>query len=355
MATVKEVAQRAGVSLGTVSNVLNRPEVVSEALRTRVQQAIAELGFVRNESARQLRAGVSRTIAVVVLDVANPFFTDVIAGAEDLAERHDALVVMCNSANSAEREARHLRRLDQQRVLGVLLTPVHDAPSAALTEVREHGTPVVLVDRGSGSSGHSSVAVDDVLGGRLVGEHLVGAGHRRIAYTGLPTALRQVEERLRGLREAVGAAGGVQVVQASAMSVRAGSQVAAQLLAGPAAERPSAVFCANDLLALGVLNECQRRGVRVPQDLAIVGYDDIGFAATASVPLTSVRQPRELLGRTAVELLLAQVEGRPAQQLVFEPELVVRRSTARRGARQALRGAPGAAPEEAPEEAPQTA
>ncbi|WP_380173612.1 LacI family DNA-binding transcriptional regulator [Kineococcus sp. DHX-1] len=331
MATVKEVAQRAGVSLGTVSNVLNRPEVVSEALRTRVQDAIAELGFVRNESARQLRAGVSRTIAMVVLDVANPFFTDVIAGAEELAERHDALVVMCNSANSADREARHLRRLDQQRVLGVLLTPVHDAPSSALTEVREHGTPVVLVDRGAaGATAQASVAVDDVLGGRLAGEHLVGAGHRALAYVGVAAPLRQVQDRLRGVREAVGAAGSVQVVDATAMSVRAGSQAAAQILAGPEQDRPTAVFCANDLLALGVLNECVRRGVRVPDELAVVGYDDIGFAATATVPLTSVRQPRELLGRTAVELLLAQVEGRPAQQIVFEPELVVRRSTGRR-------------------------
>ncbi|WP_380160820.1 LacI family DNA-binding transcriptional regulator [Kineococcus sp. R86509] len=330
MATVKEVARRAGVSLGTVSNVLNRPEVVSEGLRTRVLDAIAELGFVRNESARQLRAGVSRTIAMVVLDVANPFFTDVIAGAEELAERHDSLVVMCNSANSADREARHLRRLDQQRVLGVLLTPVHDAPSAALSEVRDHGTPVVLVDRGAASSGQSSVAVDDVLGGRLAGEHLVGAGHRHIAYVGVATPLRQVEERLRGVREAVGAAGIVEVVNATGLSVRAGSQAAAQILASPPGERATAVFCTNDLMALGVLNECVRRGVRVPDELALVGYDDIGFAATASVPLTSVRQPRELLGRTAVELLLAQVEGRPAQQIVFEPELVVRRSTARR-------------------------
>ncbi|NAZ82599.1 substrate-binding domain-containing protein, partial [Kineococcus sp. R8] len=334
MATVKEVARRAGVSLGTVSNVLNRPEVVSEQLRTRVQQAIDELGFVRNESARQLRAGVSRTIAMVVLDVANPFFTDVIAGAEELAEQHDALVVMCNSANSAEREARHLHRLDQQRVLGVLLTPVSGAPTAALRDVRAHGTPLVLVDRVAAVPEHPSVAVDDVLGGRLAGEHLLGAGHRRIAFVGVPPGLRQVDDRRDGLRSAAG--GDVVDVHSSGMSVRAGSQAAARLLGDPPATRATAVFCANDLLALGVLNECVRRGVRVPDDLAIVGYDDIGFAATASVPLTSVRQPRQLLGRTAVELLLAQVEGRPAQQVVFEPELVVRRSTSRRSRAPAL-------------------
>ncbi|MCI3919310.1 LacI family transcriptional regulator [Paenibacillus sp. TRM 82003] len=328
VATVKEVAQRAGVSLGTVSNVLNRPEVVSDALRARVEQAIAELGFVRNESARQLRAGVSRTIAVVVLDVANPFFTDLVAGAEEVAERHGALVVLCNSANDPQREARHLLRLQQQRVLGVLLSPVRDAPSAALDSVRSHGTPVVLVDRGAPTAENSSVAVDDVLGGRLAGEHLLERGHRRVGFIGVPAGLRQVDDRLAGLRQGVGAAGSVEAVAASGLTVRAGSQAAAALFAGEAP--PTAVFCANDLLALGVLNECVRRGVRVPHDLAIVGYDDIGFAATAAVPLTSVRQPREVLGRTGVELLLAQVEGRPARQLVFEPELVVRRSSDRR-------------------------
>ncbi|NAZ84881.1 LacI family DNA-binding transcriptional regulator [Kineococcus indalonis] len=325
MATVKEVAQRAGVSLGTVSNVLNRPEVVSDALRSRVEQAIAELGFVRNESARQLRAGVSRTIAVVVLDVANPFFTDLVAGAEEAAEHHDALVVLCNSGNDPEREARHLLRLQQQRVLGVLLSPVRDEPTPALAAVRRHGTPVVLVDRGSPSAQDASVAVDDVLGGRLAGEHLLARGHREIAFVGAPSGLRQVDDRLAGLRAAVGAAGSVRLLPASGLTVRAGSQAAAALFAG--GSPPTAVFCANDLLALGVLNECVRRGVRVPHDLAVVGYDDIAFAATAAVPLTSVRQPREVLGRTGVELLLAQVEGLPARQLVFEPELVVRRST----------------------------
>ncbi len=147
---------------------------------------------------------------------------------------------------------------------------------------------------------------------------------------GVAALLRQVQDRLRGVREAVGGVGTVGVVEAAELSVRAGSQAAARVLASPAHERPTAVFCANDLLALGVLNECVRRGVRVPEELAVVGYDDIGFAATATVPLTSVRQPREMLGHTAVELLLAQVEGRVPQQIVFEPDLVVRRSTGRR-------------------------
>ncbi|WP_298989969.1 LacI family DNA-binding transcriptional regulator [uncultured Pseudokineococcus sp.] len=337
MASVKDVARAAGVSVGTVSNVLNRPDGVSPPLRERVEKAIAELGFVRNESARQLRAGSSRTIAVVVLDVANPFFADVVAGADAAAEEHDDLVIVCSSAGSAEREARHLRRLEQQRVLGVLLSPVLDGTSAAQAEVRRRGTPVVLLDRGTPDPDQSSVAVDDVRGGALAGEHLLGLGHRRLGFVGGPLGLRQVGERLQGLRS-VSDGAEVLVVESAGMSVRAGSQAAAQVLGLPPGERPTALFCANDLLAIGVLNECLRRGVRVPDDVALVGYDDISFAATTTVPLTSVRQPRELLGRTAVRLLLEQVAagrsgGRPAgpgEEVLYSPELVVRSSTASR-------------------------
>ncbi|WP_299033303.1 LacI family DNA-binding transcriptional regulator [uncultured Pseudokineococcus sp.] len=341
MASVKDVARSAGVSVGTVSNVLNRPEGVSPVLRERVERAIADLGFVRNESARQLRAGSSRTIAVVVLDVANPFFADVVAGADEAADEQDALVIVCSSAGSAEREARHLLRLEQQRVMGVLLSPVQDAAGPALAEVRRRGTPVVLVDRGTPDPDQSSVAVDDVRGGALAGEHLLALGHRELGFVGGPLGLRQVDERLQGLRS-VAPGADVRVVESAGTSVRAGSQAAAQVLGLPPGERPTALFCANDLLAIGVLNECLRRGVRVPEDVALVGYDDISFAATTTVALTSVRQPRELLGRTAVRLLLDQVgdgrgpsaartrTGAPTrrgEQVLFAPDLVVRAST----------------------------
>ncbi len=332
MGSVKDVARAAGVSVGTVSNVLNRPEGVSPPLRARVEQAIDELGFVRNESARQLRAGSSRTIAVVVLDVANPFFADVVAGAEEAAEEHDALVVVCNSAGSTDRESRHLLRLEEQRVMGVLLSPVGDEATPALLDVRRRGTSVVLLDRGAQEPGQRAVSVDDVHGGRLAGEHLRRFGHRRLAYVGGPPGLRQVAERLHGFRGAVGPDARVDVVETVALSVRAGSQAAAQVVGLPAAERPTALFCANDLIAIGVLNECLRRGLRVPHDLSVVGYDDISFAATTTVPLTSVRQPRQQLGRTAVQLLVDALRpggsSHPAQ-VVYAPELVERASSAR--------------------------
>ncbi|TNM63189.1 LacI family transcriptional regulator [Streptomyces sp. NP160] len=342
MVGIKDVAREAGVSVGTVSNVLNRPDSVSPAKRALVEAAVVRLGYVRNESARQLRAGSSRTIALVVLDVANPFFADVIAGAEEAAEDVGALVVVSNSAGNPDREARHLARLEAQRVMGVLLSPVREGENPAVAELERRGTPVVLVDRVSESAAAPSVAVDDVRGGRLAGEHLLSLGHRRIAFVGGPDHLGQVRDRLAGLRTAAGGAGAqggaaaVEVVPSDDMSVRAGSAAAARLFAQwpDPADRPTAVFCANDLLALGVLNECVRRGVRVPHELALVGYDDIGYAGTAAVPLTSVRQPRELLGRTAVELLLEAVEGAAGEDargegrhVQFVPELVVREST----------------------------
>jgi DNA-binding LacI/PurR family transcriptional regulator len=330
--SIKEVARHAGVSLGTVSNVLNRPEVVSATTRRRVLDAIKELGYVRNDSARQLRAGRSRTIGIVVLDVANPFFTDVVRGAEAAAESAGAVVIVCNSGEDSVRERRHLDLLEEQRVLGVLITPVDGGPESRLEHLVRRGTPTVLVDRGSGRHDRCSVAVDDVLGGQLAGAHLVAQGHRKLAFVGGPFTIQQVADRREGFLAAVSGAE-VRVAATPNLTVAAGRQAWADIAAWPAAHQPTAVFCANDLLALGVLQEMTQRGVRVPQDVAIVGYDDIDFAAAAAVPLSSVRQPREQLGRTAAELLLEEANdpGRHEHRhVIFKPDLAVRASSAAR-------------------------
>ncbi|MFV2114253.1 LacI family DNA-binding transcriptional regulator [Micromonospora sp. LOL_025] len=327
---MKEVAAAAGVSLGTVSNVLNRPSMVSTVTRERVERAMTQLGFVRNESARQLRAGTSRTLAYVMLDSANPFFQDVAAGIESAAEDVDLSLVVCNSGGRIEREAKHLDRLIQQRVQGILLTPVDpDAPH--LAEAARSGTPLVLVDQ---PGVHCSVAVDDALGGRLAVEHLADRGHRRVAFAGGPDSIGQVRDRLRGARQAWAelgrAAEDLIELPTSALTVAAGRTVGERLAGLPARRRPTAAFCANDLLALGLLQHAVGTGVRVPDDLAIVGYDDIDFAAAAAVPLTSVRQPRQELGRTAARLVLDEATdpGHRHEQPTFAPVLVARASTA---------------------------
>ena len=333
-AGVKEVAAEAGVSLGTVSNVLNRPHLVSAGTRTRVEQAIVSLGFVRNESARQLRAGSSRILAYVMLDAGNPFFTDVAQGIEEAAQEAGLSVFLCNSNESAEREAGYLDLLEQQRVRGVLITPV-DTDGDRLLQLQARGTPVVVVDRAATGRTHCSVAVDDVLGGDLAATHLFELGHERIAFVGGPASIGQVRDRLQGTQDAMARASRPQdsVVQiaTSALTVHEGRSAGERIAGIPARRRPTAAFCANDMLALGLLQQCVSLGLRVPEDMAIVGYDDIEFAAAATVPLTSVRQPRRLLGRTATELLLDESSnpGHEHQQILFTPELVVRASTRR--------------------------
>ncbi|TDE42075.1 LacI family transcriptional regulator [Nonomuraea mesophila] len=329
---IKEVAQLARVSVGTVSNVLNRPEIVSPATRERVFDAIKELGFVRNEVARHLRVGRSRTVGLVVLDVANPFFVDVARGAEAVADDHDTMVVLCNSAGDAGRERRHLDQLEQQRVMGILITPV-EAETPWPEELSARGIPVVLVD--SPATGlQCSVAVDDRLGGQIAGAHLIERGHRRIMFAGGPMSIKQVADRHAGVAGAVAAAGGdVELLTATAptLTVAEGRAIGERMAALPAAERPTAAFCANDMMALGLLQAMATHGLRVPDDLAIIGYDDIDFAAAAAVPLSSVRQPRELLGRTAIDLLLEEVaepEQHRHRQVIFQPDLVIRESSA---------------------------
>ena len=332
--SVKDVAATAGVSLGTVSNVLNRPERVSLATRERVERAMRDLGFVRNESARQLRMGRSSTVAYVMLDPTNPFFTDVAAGMETAAEAAGLSLFLCNSNQSADRERTYLERLEQQRVLGVLITPV-DPEAPILRELAGRGTPVVIVDRALRSATHCTVAVDDVLGGRLAAEHLLDLGHERIAFVGGPERIGQVRDRRLGAREAVRDAGAgpeaFTVVATDALSVAEGRGAAERLAGMPGRTRPTAAFCANDMLALGLLQRCVGLGMQVPGDLAIVGYDDIDFAGAAAVPLTSVRQPRLLLGSTAAELLIDEASNplHEHQQVEFIPELIARASTRR--------------------------
>ncbi|WP_344132330.1 LacI family DNA-binding transcriptional regulator [Saccharopolyspora halophila] len=327
MVGIKDVARQAGVSIGTVSNVVNRPHLVSEDTRRRVQTAIDELGYVRDESARQLRAGRSRIMALLVLDLGNPFFVDLARGAEEAAHAAGLNVITCNSGQRVDLETSYLSMLAEQRVRGVLLSPVESVGDRLQTFARS-GIPYVFVDRKVPELEGSSVSVDDVAGGALAARHLLETGHTEIAFVNGPKMLVQCRDREAGVRSAL-ADGDVRlsVLESAALNADCGRDAGARLLG--MSPRPTAVFCANDLLALGVLQAMVGAGVKVPEEMAIVGYDDIEFAGAAAVPLTSVRQPARRLGRTAAELLIAETStDRPQhRQVVFEPELVVREST----------------------------
>lgn len=331
-ASIRDVARAAGVSVGTVSNVLNRPGEVSAESVARVHAAIEQLGYRRNDAARQLRAGTSSTVGFVVLDGQNPFFADVVRGAEDEASRGGIAILVGNTDEDAEREGRYLDLFEEQRVRGVLVSPYRDI-NPRLARLREHEIPAVLVDRFSGDGRFSSVSVDNVAGGRMAAEHLVAIGRTRIAYVGGPFELRQVTDRLAGARIAIEEAthADIEVLPTEALTVEEGI-AAGRRIAERRFDRPDAVFAANDLVALGLLQAFVGAGIRVPQDVALIGFDDISFAGAAAVPLSSMRQPSRMIGQTALRILLEEAADPTLipRQTVFQPELVVRASTAPR-------------------------
>lgn len=330
--SIRDVAALAGVSVGTVSNVLNRPERVSSQTVEKVHDAIAKSNFVRNDAARQLRAGRSRAIGLIVLDVGNPFFTDLARGVEEQAARAGFSVLLGNSDESERREAAYLDLFEEQRVHGVLISPLGDVVPR-LERLRARGTPSVLVDRQANSDRRSSASVDDVAGGYLATSHLISQGRHRVAFIAGPSSFRQVQDRLTGARQAVQEAGDVtlEILETDAMTVLQGRHVGESLQFRQPGERPDAIFAANDLLAIGALQGLMiLSSIRVPEEIAIIGYDDIAFNEATIVPLSSIRQPSYLIGQTALELLLREAEGADDfvhESVVFRPELVVRESS----------------------------
>ncbi|ACZ89265.1 LacI family DNA-binding transcriptional regulator [Streptosporangium roseum] len=328
-----DVAAHAGVSVGTVSNVLNRPEIVAKPTLLRVKAAIETLGFVPSAPARQLRAGTSRSVGVVVRDIGNPFFTEVLPGIESRLSEEQLLLVVCSSNDSPEKEAHYLQTLEQHRVPGILITPAGD-DIGHLVDLHRRGVGVVLLDRPGADSQLCAVAVDNVRGGELAGNHLLSLGHRRIGFLNGPLVIRQCRDRREGLLRAVRNAGLVpdEVVTEITLPVlnAAGGEAGLDELLAMAGPPPTALFCMNDMVALGALRNLEQRGVTVPGEMAVVGYDDVEFAALLSPSLTSIRQPKQQLGRAAAELLLTDARGEAGhwhQEIVFQPELVVRASS----------------------------
>jgi LacI family transcriptional regulator len=328
-ATIRDVARVAGVSDGTVSNTLNRPDLVTDATRERVLAAIDAVGYIPNAAARTLRVGRSRSIGLVVLSVANPFFADVASGAEEAAAEVGAdLALFDTGLGAREREERLLRRLSERRLDGLIITP-QDVEHPLLEEIEQRGTPVVVLAREVPSRRRSAVRSDDDLGGVLAARHLLEMGHRRLVFAGW-----RRDERYQGAaRTAARSGGSLTWMGTSRDRITDGLAVGTRLLSLDAGERPTAVFCANDLIAVGLIHAITRVGLRVPDDLAVVGFDDTDLASAASaVELTSVHQPAAEIGRAAVRILLEEMADPNLERrdVVFEPELVVRESSTSR-------------------------
>ncbi len=333
MTSIREVAKLARVSTATVSNTINRPEVVLPATRDRVNAAIDELGFIPNQHARQLSGLSSQVLGLVVIDASNPFFTEVARAVEDTASESDQVVILCNSGGSEEKEANFLRLLAGQRVRGILLTPARSTDEEH-ARIARSPVPVVLLDHSSGPDS-CSVSVDDIRGGHLAADHLLDLGHERIAFVGGADEIRQHADRFEGVAAAVAARGldpasALVRVQTEAIDTTAGAAAVPTLL--QLEDRPTAVICANDLLAFGVYRGLAHAGISVPGEMSLMGYDDIDVAADWIVPLTSIRQPAREMGTAATRLLLdhsRELSTHRHQQIVFQPSLVTRQSTAR--------------------------
>ncbi|PZU35116.1 MAG: LacI family transcriptional regulator [Actinomyces sp.] len=334
--SVRDVAERAGVSVGTVSHALNHPERVADSTLERVRAAIDELGFVRSETARRLRHGGSSLVGVLVHDISNPFFTEAARGIEDRLREDNRVPMLGSTDSDPDRERELMSLLAGLDVRGVIVTP-STSTLDNLAVLAGRGIRIVLMDHPPISEELPTVSGDDVAGARAAVAHLVELGHRRIGFVNGPLSVRQSIDRRDGVLAALSEAGldpaeVLREVEAASggqgYTADAGAVGAAELLR--ADPPPSALFCANDQLAIGAMREIRRRGLAIPDDVAIVGYDDVDIASELITPLTSVHVPMRDIGRAAADLLLA--DGSEARHVSFAPELVVRASTA---------GAPG--------------
>ncbi len=329
---IKDVARLAGVAVGTVSNVLNDRPTVSPETRERVLEVIRRIGYVPNATARRLRSGEVTTIGAVVLDLANPFFTEIARGIEDRLAPDGYVLMLASSDENLDRERRYLDLLLQQGVRGVLVTPA-GADLDHLREIRDRGTDVVLLD--AYSREFPSVGVDDVAGGALAAAHLLDGGRSRLAFFNGPHTVRQCAERHAGVERAfltreLDPAAVTEVTLPAPMTAELAESATHDLLDRPG-PHPDGIFCINDIVALGVLRALRERGVSVPDDVAVVGYDDVMFASMLTTPLTSVRQPKRQLGWTAADILLRGDDEGTERHVEFVPELVVRASSGAAG------------------------
>ncbi len=325
--TIQDVAARAGVTAMTVSRVLNGSHRVAPETRQRIQSAIDELGYIPNALARGLLTGRTRTIGLLVDDIGNPYWTAVASGAEDAGQRAGYSLVVGNIGGSEVREEQLIRTLVGNRVDGLLINAASGRP---LTQLMKSNYPFVLI--GPEHKGvRSDVVRGDVYAG-IVGlaGHLLSLGHRKIALLNGPKGDFESRERVRGFTKTLAAAGvGSPLVANGTFDYRGGYDAATALLSLPARERPRAIVAANNFLALSVIEAARELNLRIPEDVALVCFDDFVFAAVIDPFLTVMSQPARLLGQQAADLLLKRLDdpaGWQPTKLIHPPELIVRRS-----------------------------
>ena len=327
---MKDVAKRAGVAVSTVSYVLNDSGPVADDRRVRVLEAVRALGYTPNESARNLKRHSVATVGLVVPDLVNQYFAMIAEGVERAASEKDVLVVFCTPEATGGGESWNSRLLRSQRLDGLIYLSGADTRMESLVELTRVG-PVVLVDEKLPGFNLPSVVSQNRRGAREIAAHLTSLGHERLAILGGPPELWTAEQRLSGYREAIAAVGldpdAVPLLTGD-YHMASGEQLASEALSGAARGRPTALICANDLMAIGALTYCRRTGLRVPEDVSVVGFDDLPLASLLTPSLTTVRQPARELGMEAVKLLLSMLEGaEPVSPPPSPVSLQIREST----------------------------
>ena len=327
--TIDEVARRAGVSKTTVSKHLNGVPYVSEQAATRIDAAVAELDFRPNRLARSLATNRTGSLAVVIPSITNPFYPDLVAAIDTEASKRGYDLILVSTGGDAGREAKLVDDLRRKRVDGILFASVR-VDDSELNELVARGEKVVMVSRHLEGVAADYVVPDNHAGAVMATEHLIRLGHRAIGYLGGPISVVAFRDRLLGYRDTM-AKHGLDVeprwVVITESGIDAGFRGALQLL--NADERPTALFVGSDVMALGVLEATQSSGWTVPDDLALVGFDNISFSRVAAVPLTTVDGRTAELGRIAVQLLVDRIEGNgvsSVKQITLPPALIVRRS-----------------------------
>jgi LacI family transcriptional regulator len=319
--TMRDVAEVAGVSVATVSRVLSGARGVGASRTEAVERAAQQLGYRPNLLASSLRRSQTRSVAMVIPHIANPYFPRLVQAVERALAADDHELLLADSQDSPDVEGRRVRSLLERRVDGLLLVPCHEQHSAAL--LAEVDVPYVLLDRTVSGGSYDRVVIDDAAGVRSVIAHLRTRGRRTFAFVGAEPVTSTARARLETFRAEVGDGAPTYL---SDFSLQWGREAAARLVA----ERlPDAVVCGNDLTAIGVQRGLRDAGVRLPDEVAVTGYDDVGFAEVSEPPLTTISQPVDELGDVAVRLLLERTRGETSapRSVVLVPQLVVRAST----------------------------
>jgi DNA-binding LacI/PurR family transcriptional regulator len=329
MPTIRDVANLAGVSTATVSRVLNNHPQISQDARSRVTAAIEQLDYQLNRVARRLRTDGTQILGLIISDIANPFFTSVVRGIEDVAYENQYSLLLCNSDEDPTKEELYIRVLLGEKVAGVIMSPTdeYSTNSKVLIESR---IPVVAMDRRLCSLDVDTVIVDNVQGAYDAVDHLIQLGHCRIAFVGGPVQITTARERKEGYKKALqdhALPVDETLIKVGDFKQDSGYYNTGELLAMD--DPPAAIFVANNLMTLGALNAIHEKGLNIPRDVAIVGFDDMPWAPSLDPPLTTISQPTYDMGRTTADLLLKRIadNNREKVEIKLRPTLIVRKSS----------------------------